>query len=73
MKNKQNTSLQKSHSAWSNLKLTLLCVLTVIAVTVFWGTLALADRLPLPLAILLSALSLGLTVLCVIAFNKFHR
>ncbi len=73
MKNKQKTSLQKSHSAWSNLKLTLLCVLTVIAVTVFWGTLALADRLPLPLTILLSALSLGLTVLCVIAFNKFHR
>ena len=73
MKNKQKTSLEKSHSAWSNFKLTLLCVLTVISVTAFWGTLALADRLPLPLTILLSALSLGLTAICVIAFNKFHR
>ena len=31
-----NTSLKKSHSVYSNFKLTLLCIITTITVTLLW-------------------------------------
>ena len=76
---KQNskTSLQKSHSAWSNTKLTLLCILASFAFAGIWITLALKNffivrNLDALFIILLVATSV-VTFLCLIMFNKFKR
>lgn len=73
MKNENKTSLEKSHSVWSNTKLTFLCILTIIAVTVLWGTLALFTVLPKIVCYILLGCSAGLSVLCLLLFNKFKR
>ena len=72
MANNNKTSLEKSHSAWSNTKLTALCVFTILVVTLFWVSLGLKsflDKLFLPCVIGFGILS----VLCLLMFNKFKR
>ena len=69
-KKNNNESLKKSHSAWSNTKLTSLCVVTILLVSIFWVALGLKDFLDkwfLPVVIASGVLSL----LCLLGFNKF--
>ncbi|MDE7100485.1 MAG: hypothetical protein K2O05_01365 [Anaeroplasmataceae bacterium] len=72
----EKTSLEKSHSKWSNAKLTMLCVLATIFVSVFWLLLGLngLDNFLNKIAYycLLGASALG-TILCLVLFNKFKR
>ena len=74
--NKQNkTSLEKSHSAWSNTKLTFLAVETVLVYTALWAVIALTvfHKLTGALAYILIGACAAVTVLNFLAFNKFKR
>ena len=77
MAKKEKTSLEKSHSTWSNTKLTSLCVFTVLFVSLFWLSLGLypkiADMINTVVAIACIAVSAVLSILCLIGFNKFTR
>ena len=72
-----SASLQKSHSAWSNTKLTTLCVVTVILFSIVWLLLGLRDKLIPVISATVFYIALGvsaaLTLLCLIGFNKFKR
>ncbi len=70
---KEKTSLEKSHSAWSNTKLTFLCIVTLIFVSVFWGTLILKPMLATGLFFGLLGGSAVLTAVCLFAFRSFKR
>lgn len=74
-KNDNRTSLEKSHSKSSNAKLTLLCFVTTILVSVAWASLALLDTATnyFFINIIVSVASLFLTFLCVKALGKFTR
>ena len=67
------TSLQKSHSKWSNFKLTLLCLLTSVSVSVFWGALAMNQRMESGLFYGLLIGSGVLTILCLLLLSLFKR
>ena len=77
MAKKEKTSLEKSHSAWSNTKLTSLCIFAVLFISAFWLSLGLytkiADAINTVVAIICIAVTGGLSVLCLIGFNKFTR
>ena len=77
MANDNKTSLEKSHSAWSNTKLTTLCVLTVIFVSAFWLSLGLYNKLAAlintAVAIIAIAVFFGLSFLCLLGLRKFSR
>lgn len=71
------TSLARSHSTWSNTKLTSLCVVTILLFTVLWAILGFKDyivsytsEVVFYIALVASAV---LTLLCLIGFNKFKR
>lgn len=70
---REKTSLEKSHSAWSNLKLTLLSLVTVLSTSAFWATLALIDILSTPLFIGILATSALVTLMCIALFSRFKR
>ncbi|MBQ7152599.1 MAG: hypothetical protein IJR83_01515 [Clostridia bacterium] len=69
----QKTSLEKSHSKWSNFKLTLLSVLTSLFVTCFWVTLALKDKLDTTIFTVALIVSGVLTAFGLALFNAFKR
>ena len=75
---KQNkTSLEKSHSAWSNTKLTTLCVFTVLFVSAFWLSLGLVNKITdltsNVVAIIVVAVTFVLSALGILGFSKFTR
>ena len=76
-KRNDSTSLQKSHSAWSNTKLTTLCVVTVILFSLVWLLLGLRIQGIGFIGETVYYIALGvvaaLTLLCLIGFNKFKR
>lgn len=77
MAKKQKTSLERSHSAWSNTKLTTLCIISSIAVTCLWVVLGLKDfffnnNLEVVFYIGLAG-SVVVTALTLLMFNKFKR
>ena len=70
-------SLRRSHSTWSNTKLTALCVVTVILFSLVWLLLGLRVQVISFIGVTVYYIALGvvaaLTVLCLIGFNKFKR
>ena len=70
-------SLRRSHSTWSNTKLTALCVVTVILFSLVWLLLGLRVQVISFIGVTDYYIALGvvaaLTVLCLIGFNKFKR
>lgn len=77
MANNNKTSLEKSHSAWSNTKLTTLCVLTVIFVSAFWLCLGLYNKLAslvnTAVAIISVVATFALSFLCMLGLRRFSR
>lgn len=67
------TSLEKSHSKASNAKLTLLGILTTIFVNGLWLSFVLAALQKLLIFIIVWALCLIGTVVCINLFRKFTR
>lgn len=61
--NKEKTSLKKSHSVWSNIKLVVLCILVAVSIAILFIGIALLGRpdvwgiLMLIIGLLLTAIS----------------
>ena len=76
-KRNDSASLQRSHSTWSNTKLTTLCVVTVILFSLVWLLLGLRVQVIAMISQTVFYIVLGvvalLTLLCLIGFNKFKR
>ena len=73
--NKDQDSLKKSHSKFSNFKLTLLCLITIISFSAFWIGLALIGFNDIN-NIFSTSLAIGggvLTLLGLIGFRAFKR
>ena len=73
----EKTSLEKSHSTWSNTKLTGLCIATIICFSLAWIMLALSTKHIVVLTptfdmFIVFALFVA-TIVCLIGFNKFKR
>ena len=70
-----NTSLKKSHSVYSNFKLTLLCIITTITVTLLWVLIGIIASNILTGSYLYSIL--GIISACVLVelvlFSRFKR
>lgn len=68
------TSLEKSHSKWSNFKLTMLCTLASLFSFAFWLVLAMRDKIAKDYVfyILIAACAL-LVILFMSLFSKFKR
>ena len=70
-------SLKRSHSTWSNTKLTSLCVVTIILFSLVWLVLGFKDFIETYTSSLVFYIALGssalLTILCLLGFNKFKR
>ncbi len=69
----EKTSLEKSHSKWSNTKLTALCVVATIAVSAFWAFLGLKDYLNQVFFYIALGITAVLSLLSLLLFNKFKR
>lgn len=69
----EKTSLEKSHSKWSNTKLTLLCIVASLAVGLFWTVLGLKEYFE-DIYFYLS-LGFGLIIVgaCLVGFHFFKR
>ena len=71
MENK--TSLEKSHSKWSNFKLTFLCVCICISVSTIWVVVCFKDYFRVTLSVLLGCFSIIILLLSVVLLCKFKR
>ncbi len=71
MENK--TSLEKSHSKWSNFKLTFLCVCICISVSTIWVVVCFKDYFRFTLSVLLGCFSIIILLLSVVLLCKFKR
>lgn len=70
----EKTSLEKSHSKASNAKLTLICFLAALAVSVLWVGIAFIGSQGLKtLGIIMAAAGAVVTVLCILLIGKFSR
>lgn len=69
------TDLEKSHSATSNFKLTLLSIIASISSSILWISLFLlaSEKIQLEIAIIILSLSGIISLLCLILFNMFKR
>lgn len=67
------TNLEKSHSKWSNFKLTILCLFETLFISIFWLTLILKDKLENQYFYALLGISIIPSILGIILFNKFKR
>ncbi len=71
--NNEKTSLEKSHSVWSNTKLTLVCLILAFFVSMVWFSLTLRFFIGnIYFAIMLAASVIG-TVICLCLTAKFKR
>lgn len=66
------SSLQKSHSKSSNFKLTLLCIVAIISITLFWIFLSLIASGETIMIVLTTCFGI-LSLLCLVLFNAFKR
>lgn len=70
------TDLERSHSKWSNFKLTLKSLLLVISFNLLWVILFFKDELinvNTSLFVILLSADFILLILCMIGFRKFTR
>lgn len=66
------SSLKKSHSKLSNSKLTMLCIVAIISISLFWIFLAQIANGKEIMIILTTCFGL-LSLLCLVLFNAFKR
>ena len=71
-RNNDNDSLKKSHSKLSNGKLTLLCLVTILASSALWVGLAMLPDYQ-TLGLIITIISGVLLVLGLFGFNSFKR
>ena len=68
-----NNSLEKSHSRWSNFKLTCLCILITLSTSSLWVLISFKDHFELTIFIIVGFISLIILILSLILLTKFKR
>jgi hypothetical protein len=68
-----NDALKKSHSKWSNFKLTLLCLVATIAISALWLVLGFKESLTSTMFYTLIAITGGVSALSIALFSIFKR
>lgn len=68
-------SLQRSHSKWSNFKLTILCLFAILAFSALWVGLAFLGKedFSKTISIIMIASGGGFTLLSLVLFHLFKR
>ena len=66
------TSIEKSHSKLSNFKLTLICLLGILAIFIFWIGIAILNK-NMNYGILCLVIGGLSSMIAIILFNKFIR
>ena len=66
-------SLKKSHSKFSNFKLTLLCIIATLAISALWLVLGFKNSLTTTWFYTLIGITGGVSLLSVLLFNAFKR
>ena len=67
------TSLEKSHSRWSNFKLTCLCILITLSTSSLWVLISFKDHFEFTIFIIVGFISLIILILSLILLTKFKR
>jgi predicted permease len=68
-----NDSLKKSHSKFSNFKLTLLCIIATLAISALWAVLGFKDSLTTTWFYTLIGITGGISLISILLFNAFKR
>lgn len=68
-----NDALKKSHSKWSNFKLTLLCLVATIAISTLWLVLGFKESISTTMFYTLVAITGGVSALSIVLFSIFKR
>lgn len=70
-----STSIEKSHSKWSNTKLTFLCILSAICFAVFFVGLGMIGLKSVQtiIGVLFTIIGALAAALCILLLNKFKR
>ena len=64
-----NDALKKSHSKWSNFKLTLLCLVATIAISALWLVLGFKESISTTMFYTLVAITGGVSALSIVLFS----
>lgn len=67
------SSLSKSHSVFSNTKLTVLSLITIVFFTLMWLSIAYYLYQANTFVLIIGIISLLVFICCLIGFNKFKR
>ena len=70
---KEKTSLEKSHSGFSNFKLTLLSLITLVSFVLLFVLASLLSYLDDKLVISIFVIDFIVLILCLLLFRKFKR
>ena len=68
-----NNSLEKSHSKWSNFKLTCLCILITISMSSLWVLVIFKDYFGFTSFVIVGFISIVMLILSLILLTKFKR
>jgi hypothetical protein len=69
----EKTSLEKSHSKWSNFKLTILCLSITISVSAIWTVLTFIKIIEINIILLVLLISLIILITNIFFLTKFKR
>ena len=68
-----NNSLEKSHSKWSNFKLTCLCVLITLSISSLWILVCFKDFFRFIHLVIVGFVSIAILTLSIIVLKNFKR
>lgn len=68
-----NNSLEKSHSKWSNFKLTCLCILITISMSSLWILISFIEYFGFTSFVIVGFISIVMLILSLILLTKFKR
>lgn len=69
----EKTSLEKSHSKWSNFKLTILCLSITISVSAIWTVLTFIKIIEINIFLLVLLISIIILITNIFFLTKFKR
>lgn len=68
-----NNSLEKSHSKWSNFKLTCLCILVTLSISSLWILVSFKHYFRFTSLVIVGFISMTTLILSIILLTKFKR
>lgn len=69
----EKTSLEKSHSKWSNFKLTIVCLFLTISVSAIWSAIVFIKYIPFNIAVIILGVATVVLFFNIFLLVKFKR